>query len=184
MKGEKAEEESSDDDEGENDSEEEEGAAPKENGDFEKDEKTNGHANDSSHTNGKDSKAANGDIEMSEPAKSAEEKENSEVVEEMPVEVKDEGKSKVENGDKAAEEDVGKPVKPKESKGKSLKVPGAASSETKGEAGPGEEETGDGEVSNLQLAWEIFELAKNIYKRYVLRVRKIFLSLPITSSLF
>ena len=90
-------------------------------------------------------------------------------------------KSQVESGDKAeaasekkpaADQDVEKVVKPKESKGKSLKAPGAASIESKGEAEPAEEETGDGEVSNLQLAWEIFELAKNIYKRYFLKFKE------------
>ena len=52
-----------------------------------------------------------------------------------------------------------------ESKGKSLKAAGS-STETKAENGDAGEDTSD-DVSNLQLAWEIFELAKNIYQRYV-----------------
>lgn len=54
--------------------------------------------------------------------------------------------------------------KPKnESKGKSLKAPGSSSSEAKPENGDEEDISDD--VSNLQLAWEVFELAKNIYQR-------------------
>lgn len=62
------------------------------------------------------------------------------------------------NGEKAV---ISKPKN--EAKGKSLKAAGS-STEAKTENGDVGEDTGD-DVSNLQLAWEVFELAKNIYQR-------------------
>ena len=63
------------------------------------------------------------------------------------------------NGEKA----ISKPKN--EAKGKSLKAPGSSSGEKVDSVADDADDVNTDEVPNLQLAWEVFEIAKNIYQR-------------------
>ncbi|XP_057370390.1 histone-binding protein N1/N2-like [Daphnia carinata] len=162
-----SEDEENGDDEDESEEEEEEKVA---NGEM----KTNGEAEKSAESEckenidgSKEEKSSSEDAQ--EKMKPKEEEGKSGDVEMKESSEQTKGNDSELNSDRKALEDIdGKSeetivAKPKnESKGKSLKAAGPATGDKVDSAD--EDITAD-EVSNLQLAWEVFELAKNIYQR-------------------
>lgn len=164
-----SEDEENGDDEDESEEEEEEKVA---NGEM----KTNGEAEKSVESEckenadgSKEEKSSSEDAEAKiEPKEEDEDKTGDVEMKDKSSEQTKENNSELNSGRKALEDIDGKTEdkvvsKPKnESKGKSLKAAGSA---TEDKVDSADEDITADEVSNLQLAWEVFELAKNIYQR-------------------
>lgn len=74
--------------------------------------------------------------------------------------------SKAEEKTDAAQNGEKSVAKPKnEAKGKSLKAAGSSSGDKVDSVADDDVDVNTDEVPNLQLAWEVFEIAKNIYQR-------------------
>ncbi|KAI9564754.1 hypothetical protein GHT06_008495 [Daphnia sinensis] len=118
----------------------------KENVDGSKEEKSSSENAEAKIESKEEDQGKSGDVEMKESSSEQTKENNSDIKALGDIDEKTEVVSKPKN----------------ESKGKSLKAAGTATGDKVDSAD--EDVTAD-EVSNLQLAWEVFELAKNIYQR-------------------
>lgn len=160
----------SDDDEEDNEEEDEEDGGE----DQSKDEKVVNESTDVGKTD--EAKLESGKAEEGGSSQASETKEGKAKLEEVEiksgtqdgsadVEMKESASTNDEATLSKAEDEPNDTAKPKsESKGKALK-PVSATSEAKAENGDDGEDIAE-DVSNLQLAWEMFELSKKIYQRY------------------